>query len=79
MHNTHRYNDYQNTGYAPRLALGKCKVRGVSHGRLLKLLQHEDLLLVLFDDLLVVLLLHGHVVNYLVIYMHEMIMRHLIR
>jgi hypothetical protein len=59
--------------------LGRCKFRGVSHGRLLELLRHEDLLLILFDDLLVVLLLRGHVFNYLVIYMHEMIMRHLIR
>jgi hypothetical protein len=76
---THIYKDYQNIGYAPELALGRCKVRGVSHGRLLELLWHEDLLLVLFDDLLVVLLLRSHVLNYLVIYMHKMIMRHLIR
>jgi hypothetical protein len=45
----------------------------------LELLWHEDLLLILFDDLLIVLLLRGHVLNYLVIYLHEMIMRHLIR
>jgi hypothetical protein len=68
----------KNMGYAPGLALGRCKVRGVSHGRLLELLRRKDLLLVLFDDLLVVLLLRGHVLNYLVIYMHEIIMRHLI-
>jgi hypothetical protein len=46
----------KNTGYAPGLALGRCKVSGVSHGRLLELLRHEDLLLVLLDDLLVLLL-----------------------
>jgi hypothetical protein len=56
--------------------LGRCKVRGVSRGRLLELLRHEDLLLILLEDLLVVLLLHGHVLNYLVIYMHEMTMRY---
>jgi hypothetical protein len=44
----------KNTCYAPRLALGRRKVSSVSHGRLLELLWHEDLLLVLFDDLLVV-------------------------
>jgi hypothetical protein len=43
----------KNTGYAPGLALGRCSVSGVSHGRLLELLQHKDLLLVIFDDLLV--------------------------
>jgi hypothetical protein len=69
----------KNMGYAPGLALGRCKVSGISHGRLLELLRHKDLLLVLFDDLLVVLLLCGHILNYLVIYMHEMIMQHLIR
>jgi hypothetical protein len=58
------------TGYALGLALGRCKVRGVSHGRLLELFGHEDLL-ILHDDLLVVLLLRGHVLDYLVIYMHE--------
>jgi hypothetical protein len=49
----------KNTGYAPGLALGRCKVSGVSHGRLLKLLQYEDLLLILFDDLLVLLIISG--------------------
>jgi hypothetical protein len=67
----------KNTGYAPGLVLGRCKVRGVSRGRVMELLWHEDLLLKLFDNLLVVLLLHSHVLNYLVIYMHEMIIRHL--
>jgi hypothetical protein len=69
----------QNKGYAPGLALGRHKVRGVGHGRLLELLWYKDFLLVLLDDFLVVLLLRGHVLNLLVIYMHAMIIRHLIR
>jgi hypothetical protein len=59
--------------------LGRRKVRGVSRGRLLELLRYKDFLLVLLDDLLIVLLLRGHVLNLLVIYMHAMIIRHLIR
>jgi hypothetical protein len=58
--------------------LGRCKVRGGSPGRLLELLRYKDFLLVLLDDLIVVLLLCGHVLNLLVIYMHAMIIRHLI-
>jgi hypothetical protein len=57
----------QNKGYAPGLALDRCKVRGVSHGWLLELLWHKDLLLVLLNDFLVVLLLCGHVLDYLVV------------
>jgi hypothetical protein len=49
----------QNKGYAPGLALGRRKVRGVSHGRLLELLWYEDFLLILLDDFLVVLLLRA--------------------
>jgi hypothetical protein len=33
----------KNTGYAPGIALDRCSVSGVSHGWLLELLQHEDL------------------------------------
>jgi hypothetical protein len=51
--------------------LGRRKVSSVSHGWLLELLRHEDLL-VLFDDLLIVRLLRGYVLNYLVIYMYKM-------
>jgi hypothetical protein len=68
----------QNKGYALGLALGRRKVRGVSRGWLLELLRYKDLL-VLLDDFLIVLLLHGHVLNLLVIYMHAMIIPHLIR
>jgi hypothetical protein len=49
------YSDYQNKGYAPGLALGRCSVSGVSHGWLRELLLYEYLLLVLFYDLLVFL------------------------
>jgi hypothetical protein len=72
MHNIWIYKDLWNKGYAPGLVLGRCKVRGVRHGWLLKLL------LVLLDDFLVVLLLYGHVLDLLVIYKHAMITRHLI-
>jgi hypothetical protein len=67
----------QSKGYAPGLALGRHKVRGVSHRRLLELLRYEDLLLILLDDFLVVLLLCGHVLDFLVIYMHAMIIQYL--
>jgi hypothetical protein len=67
----------QNKGYAPGLALGRRKVRGVSRGRPLELLRYKDFLLVLLDDFFVFLLLRGHVLNLLVIYMHAMIIPHL--
>jgi hypothetical protein len=57
--------------------LGRRKVRGVSRGRLLELLRYKDFLLVLLDDFLVVLLLRGHILDLLVIYMHARIMPHL--
>jgi hypothetical protein len=57
--------------------LGRRKVRGVRHGRLLELLRYEDLLLVLLDDLFVALLLRGHILNLHAIYMHAVIIRHL--
>ena len=37
---------------------------------------HEDLLLVLFNHLLVLLLAHGHELHQLVLYMHAMTMQH---
>ena len=39
---------------------------------------HEDLLLVLLDDLLVLLFVHQHELNQLVIYMHDMMMQYLV-
>jgi hypothetical protein len=59
--------------------LGRRKVRGVSRGWLLELLRYKDFLLVLLDDFLEVLLLRGHVLNHLMIYIHAMIIPHLIR
>ena len=54
-------------GYAPGLALGRRWVSKVSTKRLWGSLLHEDLLLVL-------LLVDGHELYQLVIYMHEMMM-----
>ena len=39
---------------------------------------HEDLLLVLLDDLLILLLARSYELYQLVIYMHEMMMQHLV-
>jgi hypothetical protein len=71
------YQICENKGYAPGLALGRRKVRGFSRGRLLELLRYKDFLLILLDDFLVVLLLRGHVLDRLVIYIHAMIKSHL--
>ena len=65
-------------GYAPGLALGRRWVNKVSTNRLQGSLLHEDLLIVLLNDLLIVLFIHGHELYQLVIYMHEMMMQHLI-
>ena len=62
-------------GYAPGLALGRCRVSKVSTNRLLGFLLCEDLLLVLLDHLVVLRLDDGHEVYQLVIYMHEMMMQ----
>jgi hypothetical protein len=62
-------------GYAPGLALGRCKVRGVSHGRLVELLRHEDLL-ILFDDLLVLLIVSGAKLHQVVLHMNAIMMQH---
>ena len=50
----------QNKGYALGLALGWRGVSLVSQWWLQNLLLHEDLPLVLFNHLLVLLLAHGH-------------------
>ena len=65
-------------GYAPGLALGMRRVSKVSTKRLRGSLLHEDLLLVLLDDLLVLLFVHRHELDQLVIYMHEMMMQYLV-
>ena len=56
-------------GYAPGLALGRCRVSSVSTNRLLCSLLHEDLLLVLLDHFIVLRLANGHEVYQFVIYM----------
>ena len=65
-------------GYASGLALGIRWVSKVSTKRLWGSLLHEDLLLILLNDFLVLLFVHRHELYQLMIYMHEMIMQHLI-
>jgi hypothetical protein len=67
----------KNMGYAPGLALGRCSVSGVSHGRLLELLRHEDLL-VLFDDLLILLIVDGPKLHQVVLYTYAVMMQQLV-
>ena len=68
----------KNRGYAPRLALGRRRVSKVNTKRLRGSLLHEDLLLILLNDFLVLLFVHGHGLYQLVIYMHEMMMQYLV-
>ena len=68
----------QNKGYAPRLALGRRGVRWVSQWQLWDLFLHENLLLVLLDDLLDLMIAGGHDLHQLVLYMHAMMMQHLV-
>ena len=67
----------KNRGYAPGLALGRRRVSKVSIKRLWSSLLHEDLLLVLLNDL-AIMFIHRHELYQLMIYMHEMIMQHLV-
>ena len=67
----------QNKAYAPGLALGRRDVSSVSQWQLQDLLLHDDLLLILFNHLLVLLLARGHELHQLVLYMHAMMMQHL--
>ena len=79
MHITYIYLDIiQNKGYAPRLALGRWGVNKVSNWWLQGSLLYDNLLLVLLIDLLIVLFVRGHELYQLVIYMHEMMMQHLV-
>ena len=68
----------QNKGYALGLALGRRGVSSVSQWQLRDLLLHKDLLLVLLDHLLILLLSGGHELHQLVLYMHAMMMQHLV-
>jgi hypothetical protein len=69
---TYIHNDLQNKGYAPGLALGRGGVSEVSQRWLRDLLRHENLLLVLLDDLLVLLIFRGDELHQLILYMHAM-------
>ena len=69
MHITYIFSDHKNIGYAPGLALGRRWVSRVSTNRLLSVLLCEDLLLVLFDHLVVLRLTDGHGIYQFVIYM----------
>ena len=62
----------QNKGYAPGLILDGRGVSSVGQWWLQDLLLREDLLLVLFNHLLVLLLARGHELHQLVFYMHAM-------
>ena len=56
-------------GYAPGLALGRCRVSKVSTNRFLGFLLCEDLLLVFLDHIVVLRLADGYEVYLFVIYM----------
>ena len=62
-------------GYAPRLALGRRWVNKVSTKILWGSLLHEDLLLILLNDFLILLFVHEHELYQLMIYMHEMMVQ----
>ena len=64
----------KNKGYAPRLALGRRGVNYVSQWQLRDILLHENLLLILLDDLLELVLAGGHDLHRLILYMHAMMM-----
>ena len=78
MHIIYIFSDHKNMGYAPGFALGRRQVSKVSTSRLRGSLLHEDLLLVLLNDLLVLQFIDGHELNQLVIYMHDMMMQYLV-
>ena len=67
----------KNKGYAPGLALGRRGVSWVSQWRLQNLFLHENLILVLLDDLLEFVIVDGHDLRQLVPYMQAMMMQHL--
>ena len=72
---THIYTvNMKNRGYAPGLALDRRDVNCVSQWRLRDLLLHENLLLILLDDLLELVLADGQNLCQLVLYMHTMMM-----
>ena len=74
MHIIYIFINHLNMGYAPGLALGRRWVNKVSNEWLRGSLLHEDLLLVLLNDLL---FFRRNELYQLVIYMHEMMMQKL--
>ena len=68
----------KNRGYTSGLTLGRRRVSKVSTNRLWGSLMHEYLLLVLLNHLVVLLLVDGHEIYQLMIYMHEMMMQYLV-
>ena len=64
----------KNKGYASGLALGRHGVNCISKWWLHDFLPHENLLLVLLDDLLELRLASGHDLCQLVLYMYAMTM-----
>ena len=78
MHIIYIYLVIKNRGYAPGLALGRRGVNKVSKWCLWGSLVNENFLLVLFNDLLILLVVRRHELYQLVIYMHEMMMQHLV-
>ena len=68
----------QNKGYASGLALGRRIVSYVSRRWLWGFLLYKNLLLILLDHLLILLLSDGHELHQLVLYMHAMMMQHLV-
>ena len=78
MHITYVNSDYKKIrGYASGLALGRRGVNWVSQWWLRDLVLHENLLLVLLDDLLELAIAGGHDLCQLILYMHAMMMQHL--
>ena len=78
MHITYIYSVIiKNKGCAPGLALGRRSVSWVSRRWLRDFLPHEDLLLLFLDDLLELMIVGGHYLHQLVLYMHAMMMQHL--
>ena len=68
----------QNKGYASGLALGRRGVNKVNNWWLQGSLLYENLLLVLLNDLLELLFARRNELYQLIIYMHEMMMQHLV-
>ena len=68
----------QNKGYAPGHALDWRIVSYVSRRWMWGFLLYENLLLVLLDHILILLLSGGHELHQLILYMHTMMMQHLV-